>query len=484
MKQSKKKKGSKVSKKEKAKSPAASSESSNENVGRVLKNLTETFASVSLEKTAYAYNEANVDPNRAAQILASVVGSAVAEDHSTSCSSSSANYNMDTSSSSSGNYSLDTSSSSSASELFVQANDCVQEGFKLNSKVRSKKVVATAGTVATMLGKDYVRSTPNKSSLKWKRFHEESWSREDKEQFLCSMLGSECELNLGVVRDVLCQCGYDFEKALDVLLELSGSSSKQSKCCYDSNDGEDTQFHLESNGSLSDGTSNSTFHPSEIEVQDNVWSAANLFRNLSEVSAACESHCLKETGNSESELPQEVLKSLFNMPTPKNAEHEPNTMNWRNVVKKMASLGQRLEPDGGEQGQCLHAKGDEYQAFRVTAKQHWESMNSYYQKAATAFTNGERGYASYLSEQGRLHNKMAQEADEKASQDIFTARNRNIENTITIDLHGQHIKQAMRLLKLHLLFGACVRSVRLFRVITGCGRHGVGRSKLKNSYLS
>lgn len=204
MKQSKKKKGSKVSKKEKAKSPAASSESSNENVGRVLKNLTKTFASVSLEKTAYAYNEANVDPNRAAQILASVVGSAVAEDHSTSCSSSSANYNMDTSSSSSGNYSLDTSSSSSASEFFMQANDCVQEGFKLNSKVRSKKVVATAGTVATMLGKDYVRSTPNKSSLKWKRFHEESWSREDKEQFLCSMLGSECELNLGVVRDVLC----------------------------------------------------------------------------------------------------------------------------------------------------------------------------------------------------------------------------------------------------------------------------------------
>lgn len=79
-----------------------------------------------------------------------------------------------------------------------------------------------------------------------------------------------------------------------------------------------------------------------------------VFRNLSEVSASCESHCLKETGNSESELPQEVLKSLFNMPTPKNAEHEPNTMNWRNVVKKMASLGQRLEPDGGEQGQCLH----------------------------------------------------------------------------------------------------------------------------------
>lgn len=483
MKQSKKKKRSRVSKKEKAKSPAASCESSKENIERVLKNLTEAFASVSLEKAASAYKEANGDPNRAAEILANVVESAVAEDHSTSCSSSSANYNMDTSSSSNGNYNVDTSSSSSASELFVQANDCVQQGFKQNSKIRSKKVVATAGMVATMLGKDYVRSTPNKSSLKWKGFHEDIWSREDKEQFLCSMLGTECDLNLGVIRDVLCQCGYDFEKALDVLLELSGSSSKQSKCCYDSTDGEDPQFLLESNGSLSDGTLNSTSHPSEIEVQDTVTPTVNLFRNLSEVYAASESHCLKETGNSESELPQEVLKSLFNMPTPKNAEHEPNTMNWRNVVKKMASLGQRLEPGGSEQEQSLHAKGDEYQVFRVTANQHWESMNSHYQKAATAFANGEREYASYLSEQGRLHNKRAQEADEKASQDIFTARNKNIENMITIDLHGQHIKQAMRLLKLHLLFGACVRSVRLFRVITGCGRHGVGRSKLKNSVI-
>ncbi|KAK4483086.1 hypothetical protein RD792_010263 [Penstemon davidsonii] len=55
---------------------------------------------------------------------------------------------------------------------------------------------------------------------------------------------------------------------------------------------------------------------------------------------------------------------------------------------------------------------------------------------------------------------------------------------ITVDLHGQHIKQAMRLLKLHLLFGAYVRSVRLFRVITGCGNSGVGKSKLKDSVIN
>ncbi|PWA49407.1 smr (Small MutS Related) domain-containing protein [Artemisia annua] len=42
----------------------------------------------------------------------------------------------------------------------------------------------------------------------------------------------------------------------------------------------------------------------------------------------------------------------------------------------------------------------------------------------------------------------------------------------------------MQLLKLHLLFGACVRSVRLFRVITRCGSHGVGKSNLKQSVIN
>lgn len=36
-------------------------------------------------------------------------------------------------------------------------------------------------------------------------------------------------------------------------------------------------------------------------------------------------------------------------------------------------------------------------------------------------------------------------------------RNRDIENVITIDLHGQHVKPAMKLFKLHLLLGSYVQ---------------------------
>lgn len=154
------------------------------------------------------------------------------------------------------------------------------------------------------------------------------------------------------------------------------------------------------------------------------------------------------------------------------------------MVKKMEALGKSAQISTSvddKERTHVHAKGDEYRVCRESARQHWDLMKSCYQKAATAYSNGERDYAAYMSEKGRTHNKIAREADEKASQDIFQARNKSIENVITIDLHGQHVKPAMKLLKLHLLFGAYVRSVRWFRVITGCGTHGMGKSKLKQS---
>ncbi|PKI49880.1 hypothetical protein CRG98_029718 [Punica granatum] len=125
------------------------------------------------------------------------------------------------------------------------------------------------------------------------------------------------------------------------------------------------------------------------------------------------------------------------------------------------------------------AKGEEYTLYRKDAQQHWDSMKSSYQKAASAYSKGEKSYAAYLSDQGKKYSKMGQAADERASQEIFRARNKSIENAITIDLHGQHVKQAMRLLKCHLL----LPSIQKLRVITGCGSHGSGKSKLKQMVI-
>ncbi|KAK4363724.1 hypothetical protein RND71_018965 [Anisodus tanguticus] len=418
----------------------------------VLNILTDAFSSVSVEEAKCAYKEAKGDLNKAMAILSDIM-----ERKITSCSSSSGNVG------------------SSNSDVFVEGHYSVKRKAKTK-----KKLVAATGTVSMMIGKDYVRTTLKKSCSKFKG------GDEDVEQFLCSMLGEDSDLSLAVVRDVLCQCGYEVEKVLSVLLELSASSNQQPKLSDCSANWKEEAAFLQSSDGLTDRTSDSTSHSSEGEIQDNVWFWGPPGRNQLKVPAGNSKHSSSSTaGNSGPELPQEILESLFNMPTPKSAEHEPTTMNWKNVVKKMTSLGQRLGSCSNDipPPQHTHAEGAEYQLFTEAAKQHWESMRSHYQKAATAFSNGQKEHAAYLADQGRLHNRKAQEADEKASQDIFAARNKNIENMITIDLHGQHVKPAMRLLKLHLLFGAFVRSVRLFRVITGCGAHGIGKSKLKNSVV-
>lgn len=64
-------------------------------------------------------------------------------------------------------------------------------------------------------------------------------------------------------------------------------------------------------------------------------------------------------------------------------------------------------------------------------------------------------------------------------------RNKSIENVITIDLHGQHVRQALRLLKVHLLFGAYVRCKNLVHssselFISECTFFVLAPSKLSN----
>ncbi|THG08400.1 hypothetical protein TEA_015300 [Camellia sinensis var. sinensis] len=461
MKHSKKKKRSRPTNQVGVKGAAREGESEER---RVVKSLMESFTSVSIEEASSAYREANGDPSKAAEILGELLE--IADDQATSCSGSSSSLGP------------------SSAEVFMDAN-CGGSGVRgrgFRGTNKQKKVIASTGTVSTILGKEYVRSSPRKDVYKpLKGYAYGPANKGDAEQFLCSMLGDDCELSMAVVRDVLsdtllfrngmrygilemgekdefyiyigllifrCQCGYDVEKALNALLELSASSLEQSKngqsCERTANNKEDTQYFLECSDNLTDRVSDSTSQTSESEIQDSMWSMDRC-RNYSEVLTGSKVHSPTDPRSSELELPQQVLESLFNM---------------------------------------SKTKGDAYQVHRKAATQHWDSMKSYYQKAATAFSNGEREYAAYLSEQGRSYNKMAREADEKASQEIFKARNKNIENVITIDLHGQHVKQAIKFLKVHLLFGAYVRSVQIFRVITGCGSHGVGKSKLKQSVIN
>lgn len=61
------------------------------------------------------------------------------------------------------------------------------------------------------------------------------------------------------------------------------------------------------------------------------------FRSYAKALASPEADFPTSTRSTESNLPQKVLESLFNIS--KSPEYEPKTMNWKNVVKKLQLLG-------------------------------------------------------------------------------------------------------------------------------------------------
>lgn len=187
MKHQKKKKRSKSCKQVGVGNGSLPSGNSNDGGESVVTALTEAFTSVSMEEATCAYKEANGDLNKAMEILGDMV-ERKEEDKITTCSSSSGNVGS----------SLD----SSNSEVFVGGHSW-QNSVQRKAKV--KKLVAATGTVSTMIGKDYVRTTTKKSCSKLKGLHDETSSNEDVEQFLYSMLGEDSDLSLAVVRDVLCE---------------------------------------------------------------------------------------------------------------------------------------------------------------------------------------------------------------------------------------------------------------------------------------
>lgn len=356
---------------------------------------------------------------------------------------------------------------------------------------RQKKVAASSGIIANVIGRGYAKPSSD-CGKKAGNKKDRQYSIEEGEEFLCSMLGDNSELGMAVVKDVLCQCGYDVEKALDALLDISTCSLHSfvegggcnHSCTYSELSSEGSAYN-DTESLQSTDSSDSAYHPSEREndiPQYVGYSCRSGMRCLanSEVRPPSGSRAINP------DLQQKVLESLFKVPP--NSINEPSSMNWKKAVQQVEAFGQGLEYRKRSVTEPLlnatHGKEDEYHVCRSVARKHWDSMRTCYQEAAVAYSSGHRAHAAHLSDTGRIHGNLARKADEKASRELFQARNKDIKNTVTIDLHGQHVKQGIGLLKLHLLLFTYIPSVQFLKVITGCGGDGTGKGKLKCSVTS
>ncbi|KAI0971761.1 DUF1771-domain-containing protein [Xylaria arbuscula] len=119
-----------------------------------------------------------------------------------------------------------------------------------------------------------------------------------------------------------------------------------------------------------------------------------------------------------------------------------------------------------------------YQQLRKDADAEDKKKKDCFDRAHQAYENGDGARAKQLSNQGKQHAAKADKLDADASNLIFVANNGNVDGD-TIDLHGQHVQEAVNRLSARIRNDQENGQSHL-HVIVGKGNHSVNHiQKLK-----
>nr|CAB3450470.1 unnamed protein product [Digitaria exilis] len=262
---------------------------------------------------------------------------------------------------------------------------------QLKMPEKLQKSSAAFGTVSSMLGKESARATTtaNRSSKKDKPLkvelpeymrddfkvksdesdsapRRETLNNRDVEEFLFCMLGEGFKLSMEVIREVLGSCGYDVKKSMEELMSFS------EKGLYKQGESKDTAIQdvavesSASKGKCLGSQSILSTHSSQERVQ----------RSKPQIS------------------PGDLIESLFTVPG--RLEEEPKLRRYELGANRSRVLDQKpvLKPldDLSTYSTDFPVKviigskepavnEEDYQNYRRAAKQHWDMMKQYYEKA-------------------------------------------------------------------------------------------------------
>ncbi|KAF9589273.1 hypothetical protein IFM89_022239 [Coptis chinensis] len=423
---------------------------------RALAGLLDIFASAfSLREIASAFCKAGRNAEIAAGILA----------ESNGCTSSA---------------STSQTSNERSTEAVPSENSTNADG---NSKsLKHKKQSASVGTVSSVLGKAYSKPTtasnglyqtskPLKINLTEFQMNEvegddilldSSTSQQpidkDVEFFLFKMLGEGFQLSMDVIRDVLGSCGYDTNKSIEKLVDQSASTLNKS----DDIIGGFAEKFAEEDSNQQYSSPKKASKSTGLPLRNEAEQIAQERRNLS----------------------REVLTSLFSAPD--RPEEQPRKTLLSRAVKNKRSYGTvvsepledrihrtpsllpySIEPQKDTDDDV--EEEDSYQVLRRTAREHWVTMKEYYKAAVEAFSKGNHTLAEKLLQQGQFYNNKAREADAKSSQKVFECSNKESPDDVVLDVHDHDVKQAIRLMKVHLSSLSGIQSIQKLKVIVETG---------------
>ncbi|KAF9683565.1 hypothetical protein SADUNF_Sadunf04G0027000 [Salix dunnii] len=432
---------------------------------KALKGLLEAFGSkFSLEQIASAYCKAGRNADISVQILLDMEGSS-----STS------------SSHSSNGEAMENHKPSESSNGYILKKCDANEKVKT---VKKKWHSVSGGTVSSVLGKSYITSMPVASGpcgatkplkLDAQEFPlSELWGEEpkqtqskhdhmhkDMENFLFNMLGHGFQLERDVIQQVLDACGYDMQKSMEELLNLSGVVLDESNRCVGG-----------STGKFTDVQSNSG-RPS-----------CNIFlRSMSSHGGISNSNRGESPrqGKERNNLQNEILTALFNdaerseelsrrktkaerrsivhgelvaePPTDFTLENKADSVYSQQDNDKVVSS---VKDDDGK---------DSYQLLRKAWKEYRATMNEYYKAGGDAFAKGDYERANKLMDEGLFFRDKAHEVDEESTQKIFESKNVETQDDMLLDLHEYGVKDAIRSLRSNLLLLSGIPSVTYLKVV-------------------
>lgn len=346
------------------------------------------------------------------------------------------------------------------------------------SSSKQKKLSVSMGTVSSMIPRDYVtnRSLITEISTRIKPLklsaddcfapelrNEKAAMSEtlpsSVEEFLFKMLGSGFSLDKSVIEDVVGQCGYDMNKSIDKLIDMSAATLGKSDDIL--NIGVEKSVESPDFASVASQETPSMLVPA-IRSKENNKTKNGL--NLS------------KREQDRYELQKEILLALFDVP----ARHD----DVDDVIRPLMEVGKsrrlshvvekplhetlerqiltRMPRSDAKNGEVNEAS---YEVLRRAVKEYWITMKEYYKSASEAFFKGDHDKARKFLEEGQFFMNRARETDERSAQKLLeTSYSKEI---VTVNLHDLEPKDAVRLLKLQLNHLCGFSSIQYLKILVG-----------------
>ncbi|KAF7822745.1 putative nuclear RNA export factor SDE5 isoform X4 [Senna tora] len=336
---------------------------------------------------------------------------------------------------------------------------------------KSKVRPASLGTVSGIVGRDYIQ--PKTLTKRYPEVNKplkldanelpasEIWCEkpspsdtvakgtisDDVVNFLFKMLGDGFQLDKTKIHEILGHCGYDVQKTMEKLLDMSASTLDKCEDVLDltGKNSKDQYPDVDSASSKEAGTivCNSTDSPKRdgdrVNLQKEVLTTLFSFPQRYE------------------KIPKPVRPvraSPYGKPV---VEPPEDTMKDRQIAV--------VEPQVIKEEHDDIKDENSYDVLRQAVREYWTTMKVYYKAAIEAFLKGDYARADKFLEQGNFFDRRAREEDEKSAQKLLETK--VDDNDMPLDLHENDPESALKLLRLHLTSLSGIPSIKYLRVKVG-----------------